>query len=51
MIKFNYNEPEFKVIVSASQDVITTSLEHASDQWDTNRISGGTLGTDILFNP
>jgi len=48
MRKFNYNEPEFKVIVSASQDVITTSLDVASDQWDTNR-NGGSIDAGSLF--
>ena len=44
MIKFNYNEPEFKVIVSASEDVITTSLEVADQTWDT-----GTGGNELDF--
>ena len=49
MRKFNYNEPEFKVIVSATQDVITTSLDVASDQWDTNK-NGGSIDVNDLFN-
>ena len=48
MRKFNYNEPEFKVIVSATQDVITTSLDVASDEWDTNK-NGGSISADSLF--
>ena len=49
MKKFNYIEPEFKVVVSATQDVITTSLTPASDDWDTNK-NGGTISTGDLFS-
>lgn len=48
MKKFNYNEPEFKVVISAAEDVITTSLGVASDEWDTNK-HGGTVSTNGLF--
>ena len=49
MKKFNYNEPEFKVVISAAEDVITTSLVVASDEWDTNK-NNGTISTDNLFS-
>ena len=49
MRKFNYNEPEFKVVIPATQDVITTSLIVASDEWDTNK-NGGSISTDSLFS-
>lgn len=42
MIKFNYNEPEFKVIVSVSEDVISTSLDPVDMTWDTN-LEGGEI--------
>jgi hypothetical protein len=40
MIKFNYNEPEFKVIVSATEDVIATSLDPVDLTWDTGSNNG-----------
>jgi hypothetical protein len=48
MTKFNYTEPEFKVIITATQDVMTASLEVASDEWDTNKV-GGNISADDLF--
>jgi hypothetical protein len=37
MMKFNYAEPEFKVVKSATEDVITTSaeLQIVSSKYDT----------------
>ncbi len=40
MRKFNYNEPEFKVIVSVSEDVISTSLDPVNMNWDTSPEGG-----------
>jgi len=43
MMKFDYKEPEFKVVKAASDDVITTSaeLDTASSAWDTGAQGGG----------
>jgi hypothetical protein len=39
MMKFNYCEPEFKVVKAATEDVMTTSLQTIdADPWD---VSGG----------
>ena len=35
MKKFEYKEPEFKVVISAFEDVLTGSLEIVDDPWDT----------------
>ena len=35
MIKFNYAEPEFKVVKAMTQDVLTGSLETVDSVFDT----------------
>ena len=37
MIKFNYNEPEFKVVNIASQDVLTASVGNVLSDWEINK--------------
>ena len=49
MIKFNYNEPEFKVVKMSTQDVLTGSLDVADTTWDTAE-GAGTIGAGSLFN-
>ena len=43
MKKFEYKEPEFKVVSTNAQDVLTASLDIVSDAWDTgsNNHGGG----------
>ena len=43
MKKFEYKEPEFKVVCNNAQDVLTASLDTVSDAWDTgsNGHNGG----------
>ena len=41
MTKFNYNEPEFKVVVTGTEDVITTSPIVQPEGYDSIRIDGG----------
>jgi hypothetical protein len=48
MIK-NYNEPEFKVVNMASQDVLTASFGTVTKDWDTNQ-NNGTIDAGDLFN-
>jgi hypothetical protein len=54
MIKFNYNEPEFKVVLSKTEDVIATSLTLVDQTWDAGAGNGGASGDgpdlDDLFN-
>lgn len=53
MTKFNYNEPEFKVVKMASQDVLTGSLDVVTDAWDTGSGTnsyGGGVDLDDLFS-
>ena len=49
MIK-NYNEPEFKVVNMASQDVLTASIGSVTQDWDTNQKENGTIDAGSLFN-
>ena len=50
MTKFNYNEPEFKVVEALSEDVITTSLDQVSDAWNTGSgNNSGTIDAGSLF--
>ena len=35
MKKFEYKEPEFKVVISAFEDVMTSSLNTVDEHWDT----------------
>jgi|GEM_PF-5947432 hypothetical protein len=49
MTKFNYNEPEFKVVAMASQDVLTASFESVTDDWDTIN-KGDTIDAGNLFS-
>ena len=35
MNKYEYKEPEFRVVKVKAQDVITTSIPQASSGWDT----------------
>ena len=47
MMKFNYSEPEFKVVKAATEDVMTTSLHTISDDpWDT---SGGNSSSNAVM--
>jgi len=54
MIKFNYNEPEFKVVKALSEDVITTSLDVVNHTWEAGSGNGGVSGDgpdlDDLFS-
>lgn len=51
MRKFNYNEPEFKVVMMASEDVIATSLDEVKDDWNTGTGSeSGTVNPYDLFS-
>jgi hypothetical protein len=54
MTKFNYNEPEFKVVYASSEDVIATSLTLVDQTWDAGAGTGGAAGDgpdlDDLFN-
>lgn len=45
MMKFDYKEPEFKVVKAATEDVITTSaeLQIVSDKYDTVDGPGGSM--------
>ena len=49
MTKFNYNEPEFKVVAMASQDVLTASFESVTDDWDTKG-QNDTIDAGNLFS-
>jgi hypothetical protein len=49
MTKFNYNEPEFKVVKALSEDVITTSLGQVSDDWDTHG-KGNTPDSGMIYD-
>lgn len=49
MNRFDYKEPEFKVIVTAKEDILTVSGASASlgtitDDWDTGSSGGGIGG-------
>jgi hypothetical protein len=52
MVKM-YNEPEFKVVNVALEDVLTTSLETVGQTWDSGagsgNVSGGGPDLDELF--
>ena len=48
MKNYEYKEPEFKVIETASEDILTASqnpvagaLNHLTDDWDTGAVGGG----------
>ena len=41
MKKFEYKEPEFKVVCNNAQDVLTASLDTVSLHWDTIEKTGG----------
>ena len=43
MTKFNYNEPEFKLVKMASQDVMTASLESVTPDFDTVQNDSGII--------
>jgi hypothetical protein len=46
MIKFNYSEPEFKVVKAMTQDVLTASVPTVNSIYDT--IGGGSSGEDPI---
>jgi hypothetical protein len=47
MMKFNYCEPEFKVVKAATEDVMTASLyTPEQDPWDT---SGGSSSSNAVM--
>ena len=48
MTKFNYNEPEFKVVAMSSQDVLTASFISVDDNWDTKG-KNDTVNANDLF--
>ena len=43
MIKFNYAEPEFKVLIVKAEDVISTSLDIVDDKWQSDEVGGNEL--------
>jgi len=49
MKKFNYNEPEFKVVNMSKEDVLTGSLDVVDTTWDT-KPGGGGIDVNDLFN-
>ena len=40
MKKFEYKEPEFKVVCNNAQDVLTASLDTVTDDWNTGGNGG-----------
>ena len=44
MTKFNYNEPEFKVVTMSSEDVLTASVELIDENFDSGKVDGGSVG-------
>ncbi len=48
MMNYNYNEPEFKVVKMASQDVLTASFESVDNNWDTMK-NGDAVDAGSLF--
>jgi hypothetical protein len=48
MTKFNYNEPEFKVVNMSSQDVLTASLDSVNKDWDTIQ-KDDAIGANDIF--
>ena len=48
MMNYNYNEPEFKVVKMASQDVLTASIGIVDKEWDTIK-NGDTIDAGDLF--